>query len=167
MSEGRAILYNARVPFLKPSTNRTNDGPAAAEGASNAAQVTAEDVSVGLKSAAATPALRLSCINTDGGEDEAESRKLPLLDIARTLGVDRCECDECSRSPVGSENAWIELLSAVSKNSVRESGEKRSKRGASWFPSQRRPRRIQGRCHLRRRPSVCVSFLEAVPCRAR
>ena len=107
---------------------------AVSERASNAAQVTAEDVSGGLKSAATTPALRLSCIKMVGGEDEAESKKLPLLDTARTLGGEGCECEEDDRPPVGSEYAWIESSSAVLKNSVRESGEKRSKREVSCLP---------------------------------
>lgn len=132
-------MYSARVPSLKPSTNRIEDASAAPDRASNAAQVTAEDISGGLKSTAATPSLRLSCINTIGGEDEADSKMLPLFDIARTLGDDGCECDGFSRSPVGSENAWIELVSAVLKKSVRESGEKRSRRGASCFLCQRGP----------------------------
>lgn len=99
------MLYSARVPSLKPSTNRTEDGLADPTEVSNAAHVTAEDVSGGLKSAIVTPSLHLPCINTVGGEDDAVSRKLPFLDIARTLGGDGCECDECSRSPVGSANA--------------------------------------------------------------
>lgn len=77
--------------------------PAVSVRTSNAAQVTAEDVSVGLKFAAATPALRLSCISTVGGEDEAESRKLPLLDLARTLGGEGCECDGDDRLPFDGE----------------------------------------------------------------
>lgn len=113
---------------MKPITNCVDEA-LDAPSISNAAQVTAEDVSVGLKSIAAVPALLRSWISIVGGEDDAESITLPWLDIAATLGGEGCEWTGTRRLPVDSEYAWIELLSGVLKKSMRESGEKRSSCG--------------------------------------
>jgi len=67
---------------------------------------------------------------TVGGVGDAESRTLPLLDIAMMFGGDGCGCCGGSSSAVGIEYAWTEGLSVVVKYRTRESGENNSRRGS-------------------------------------
>jgi hypothetical protein len=65
-----------------------------------------------------------------GGEGDAETSMHPSLEIAITLGGDGWGCWDGSISAVGIEYAWTDGLSEVVKYKVRESGEKRSRRGS-------------------------------------
>jgi hypothetical protein len=67
--------------------------------------VTADSVSVGLKFMAASPAHLRSCINTVGGVGEADSKMLPLFEMARIFGDDGCELAEGRKLPVESRYA--------------------------------------------------------------
>ena len=68
-----------------------------------AAQVTDVVLSVGLKCIGANPPNLRSCIKIVGGEGEADSNKSPLLEAARTFGVNGCVCAGGRRLLVGSE----------------------------------------------------------------
>ena len=68
-----------------------------------AAQLTDVVLSVGLKCVGASPPNLRSCIRTVGGEVEADSNKSPLLEAARTFGVNGCVCAGGRRLLVGSE----------------------------------------------------------------
>jgi hypothetical protein len=64
-----------------------------------------------------------------GGFGDAESNISPSLDTEITFGGDGCDCCDGSISAVGMEYTWTEGLSVVVKYKVRESGEKRRRRG--------------------------------------
>jgi hypothetical protein len=86
--------------------------------------------SVGRKFTGALPPHRLSWMYIVGGEGDADSSSIPVLDSAITFGGEGCGCCEGSISAFVIEYTCTEGLNVVVKYRIRESGENRRSRGS-------------------------------------